>query len=518
MYVPNPYFCPKKAPMTSLSGDHPSAGLKLYNTLTRQKELFVPLNPPFVGLYVCGPTLYNFVHLGNLRTFLTFDTLVRYLRQLGYQVRYVRNITDVGHLENDQDEGEDKIAKKARLEKLEPMEIVHRFTHDFHQVLDKLNFIPPSIEPTATGHIVEQQQLVSDLLSRGLAYEVNGSVYFDVATYQEQFGGYGQLSGRIIEELISETRELEGTAEKKNPLDFALWKKASPQHIMRWSSPWGEGFPGWHLECTCMSSKYLGEQFDIHGGGMDLKFPHHECEIAQATAAYQKAPVRYWMHSNTLTINGDRMSKSKGNSILPAQLFSGKHALLQQAYSPMTTRFFMLQAQYRSTLDITNEALQAAGKGYRRLINGLRYLKSLSFQADERPLETKHLEEIRQLQQACYQAMNDDLNTAVVIAQLFNMLKKINQLQLGQLTMGQLGEEAFDLLSSAYIQWIEEMLGLKEETPQAFESLVENLMFFYKEAKIAKQYDRVDLIRAWLKEIGVVVRDMKQGTTWAYDE
>ncbi|MCU0355210.1 MAG: cysteine--tRNA ligase, partial [Cytophagales bacterium] len=352
--------------------------LKLYNTLTRQKEPFEPLKPPYVGMYVCGPTVYNYVHLGNVRTFLTFDVLYRYLLHLGYKVRYVRNITDVGHLENDADDGEDKIAKKARLEQLEPMEIVQRYTNNFRDILKQLNFLPPSIEPTATGHLVEQIEAVQGLLDKGYAYEANGSVYFDVNKYQEKHKNYGHLSGRVIDELLNETRELDGQAEKRNPLDFAVWKKAAPEHIMRWKSPWGEGFPGWHLECTCMSTKYLGERFDIHGGGMDLKFPHHECEIAQAVGVNGTEPVKYWMHTNMLTVNGERMAKSKGNSILPVDLFSGNHPLLTKACSPMSFRFFALQAQYRSTLDITNDALEAATKGYKRLVNGLRYIKSVA--------------------------------------------------------------------------------------------------------------------------------------------
>jgi cysteinyl-tRNA synthetase len=321
--------------------------LKIYNTLSREKELFQAINTPNVGLYVCGPTVYNYVHLGNVRTFLSFDTLYRYLTHIGYKVRYVRNITDVGHLVGDGDEGEDKIGKMAKLEKLEPMEIVQRYTNDFHDVLNQFNLRPPSIEPSATGHIIEQIETVKILIDKGLAYESGGSVYFDISTYNENGGEYGKLSGRIIDDLLTETRELDGVGEKRNALDFALWKRASPEHIMRWPSPWGDGFPGWHLECTCMSTKYLGDRFDIHGGGMDLKFPHHECEIAQGKGSTGIDPVKYWMHSNMLTVNGQKMSKSLGNSFLPAELFAGNHPLLDQAYSPMTVRFFMLQSQYR---------------------------------------------------------------------------------------------------------------------------------------------------------------------------
>jgi cysteinyl-tRNA synthetase len=400
--------------------------LKIYNTLTREKELFQPINAPHVGMYVCGPTVYNYVHLGNVRTFTTFDTLYRYLTHIGYKVRYVRNITDVGHLVGDGDEGEDKIGKMAKLEKLEPMEIVQRYTNDFHNVLTQFNLLPPSIEPSATGHIVEQIETTKTLIEKGLAYESNGSVYFDIAKYNAQGGEYGKLSGRVIEDLLVETRDLDGVGEKRNPLDFALWKKAAPEHIMRWPSPWGDGFPGWHLECTCMSTKYLGDTFDIHGGGMDLKFPHHECEIAQAKGSTGVDPVRYWMHSNMLTVNGQKMSKSLGNSFLPSELFAGSHPLLDQAYSPMTVRFFMLQSQYRSTLDFSNDALKAAQKGYKRLMNGLRIIKTLSYQADESiTLDEKQITEVKKGIQGCYDGLNDDLNTAVAIAGLFNLLKKL---------------------------------------------------------------------------------------------
>jgi len=469
-------------------------------------------------MYVCGPTVYDYVHLGNVRTFLTFDILFRYLLHLGYKVRYVRNITDVGHLVNDGDEGEDKIAKKARLEQLEPMEIVQRYTNNFRDILKKLNFLPPGIEPSATGHLVEQIEAVKTLIDKGYAYEASGSVYFDVNKYQLLHQNYGQLSGRVIEDLLNETRELDGQAEKRNPLDFALWKKAAAEHIMRWPSPWSDGFPGWHLECTCMSTKYLGEQFDIHGGGMDLKFPHHECEIAQAVGVNGVLPVRYWMHSNMLTVNGEKMAKSKGNSILPDELFTGRHDLLTQAYSPMTVRFFMLQSQYRSTLDISNEALQASGKGFRRLVNGLRYLKSLNPEFSKAEGTSARTDEIRQMAQACYDAMNDDLNTAVAIAQLFNLLKKVNHLQLGQLQPADLGAEGFNLLKATYITFMEDILGLLEEKPDAFEHLLNELLKFYKNAKEEKNYTKVDEIRAELKQIGVVVRDMKTGITWAYEE
>ena len=360
----------------SLKENYP---VKLYNTLTKKKEEFKPIHKDRVGMYVCGPTVYSDVHLGNVRTFMCFDVVYRYFTYLGYQVRYVRNITDVGHLENDADEGEDKISKKARLEQLEPMEIVQKYTNGFHEVLDQFNFWTPSIEPSATGHIVEQIELVQDLLDKGFAYEVNGSVYFDVTKFDKEYS-YGKLSGRRIEELMESGRDLDSQDEKRNKVDFALWKKASPSHIMRWNSPWGLGFPGWHLECTVMSTKYLGETFDIHGGGMDLVFPHHECEIAQSCGSRGKDPVNYWMHSNMLTVNGQKMSKSLGNSFLPEQLFSGDHDLLDHGYGPMVVRFFMLQSHYSSTLDFSNEALGAAEKGYKRLMDGVKVSRDLVYQ------------------------------------------------------------------------------------------------------------------------------------------
>jgi len=492
--------------------------LRLYNTLTKQKEKFEPLNPPFVGMYVCGPTVYSSVHLGNVRTFLTFDILYRYLLHLGYKVRYVRNITDVGHLENDADTGEDKIAKKARLEQLEPMEIVQRYSNDFHDVLRQFNLLPPSIEPSATGHICEQIESIGQLIEKGLAYESGGSVYFDVLRYN-QAHHYGKLSGRIVEELINETRELDGQSEKRNPLDFALWKKASVEHIMRWPSPWGIGFPGWHIECTSMSTKYLGEQFDIHGGGMDLKFPHHECEIAQAVGLHGVEPVRYWMHTNMLTVNSEKMSKAKGNSILPAELFSGEHPLLYQAYSPMTVRFFMLQAQYRSILDFTNEAVQSAQKGYKRLMNGLRILKHLEYQADESvTVDEKSRQEVNDLCTACVQAIEDDLNTAVVIANLFNLLRKVNSIHTGQLKTPVLGEETFNRMKTTFISFIEDILGLMEEKASDTSGLITSMLDLYHDAKTAKEYDKVDRIRSFFKSQGLVIKDMKTGIDWAYEE
>ncbi|SFC98283.1 cysteinyl-tRNA synthetase [Flexibacter flexilis DSM 6793] len=493
--------------------------LKIYNTLSGKKEVFQPINPPFVGLYVCGPTVYNYVHLGNVRTFLTFDTLYRYLTFLGYKVRYVRNITDVGHLVGDGDEGEDKIGRMAKLEQIEPMEIVQRYTNDFHQVLEQMNFLPPSIEPTATGHIVEQIETTQRLIDNNLAYVSNGSVYFDINRYNEQGGNYGKLSGRKIDELLTETRELDGVGEKRNSLDFALWKKAAPEHLMRWNSPWGEGFPGWHIECTCMSTKYLGKTFDIHGGGMDLKFPHHEGEIAQGRGANGQDPVRYWMHSNMLTVNGQKMSKSLGNSFLPTELFAGAHPLLEQAYSPMTSRFFMLQSQYRSTLDFSNDALKAAQKGYKRLMNGLRIMKKMEFVADEtKTLNPQHAEEIAKSIQGCFDGLNDDLNTAVTVAQLFNLLKKINQLYMGQIAFSEVGEEAFTSMKTNFVTIIQDILGLKEEANQDIDGFAQGLLHLYKEYKEAKQYDKIDQIRAYFKANGLVIKDMKHQIDWAYEE
>lgn len=493
--------------------------LKIYNTLSREKELFTPINAPHVGMYVCGPTVYNYVHLGNVRTFLTFDILNRYLTHIGYKVRYVRNITDVGHLVGDGDEGEDKIGKMAKLEKLEPMEIVQRYTNDFHKVLEQFNLLPPSIEPSATGHIVEQIETTKSLIDKGLAYESQGSVYFDIARYNAEGGNYGKLSGRVLEDLLTETRDLDGVGEKRNPLDFALWKKAAPEHLMRWTSPWGDGFPGWHLECTCMSTKYLGDTFDIHGGGMDLKFPHHECEIAQAKGANGVEPVRYWMHSNMLTVNGQKMSKSLGNSFLPAELFAGSHPLLEQAYSPMTVRFFMLQSQYRSTLDFSNDALKAAQKGYKRLINGLRIVKNLEYIADDAiVVDEKQVSEVEKGIQNCYDGLNDDLNTAVAIAGLFNLVKKINQLYMGQVQTAQLGERTFTLLKESFVAIIENVLGLIEEPNENVEAFAKGMLSLYREYKEAKQYDKVDEIRGYFKANGLVIKDMKTKIDWAYEE
>jgi cysteinyl-tRNA synthetase len=450
---------------------------------------------------------------------MTFDVLYRYLIHIGYKVRYVRNITDVGHLVGDGDEGEDKIGKMAKLEQLEPMEIVQRYTNDFHDVLKLFNFLPPSIEPSATGHMVEQIEAVKDLINKGLAYEANGSVYFDINKYNEAGNNYGKLSGRILEDLLNETRELDGQAEKRNPLDFAIWKKAAPEHIMQWPSPWGMGFPGWHLECTCMSAKYLGKQFDIHGGGMDLKFPHHECEIAQGTGLTGVEPVKYWMHSNMLTVNGQKMSKSLGNSFLPSELITGSHPLLEQAYSPMTVRFFMLQSQYRSTLDFSNDALKAAQKGYRRLINGLRVSKNLEFVAnDEVAIDEKKKAEIEKSIEGFYEALNDDLNTAVAIAQLFTLLKYVNMIYMNQLQSAAIGQDTFDNLKTKFVDFIENILGLEEEKPANDEAVIQGMLELYRDHKAKQEYDKVDQIRTYFKANSMSIKDMKHKIDWAWEE
>jgi cysteinyl-tRNA synthetase len=484
----------------------------LTNSLTGNKEQFQPLHEGQVGMYVCGPTVYNKVHLGNVRTFLTFDIIARYFRFLGYKVRYVRNITDVGHLESDADEGEDKIAKKARLEQLEPMEIVKQYTEDFHEVMRQFNILPPSIEPSATGHIVEQINITEKLMQKGLAYEVNGSVYFDVKKYNQSFH-YGILSGRKIEELMESGRELDSQHEKREKIDFALWKKASPSHIMRWPSPWGEGFPGWHIECTVMSTKYLGETFDIHGGGMDLKFPHHECEIAQGTGANGKPPVNYWIHSNMLTVNGQKMSKSLGNSFLPAQLFSGDHPLLEKGYSPPAVRFFMLQSHYSSTLDFSNEALQAAEKGYKKLSNALKISKQLKH-TETKSINDELEKEFQRLVSECYTNMSDDFNTARTLAVLFEMASRINDLKSGNLQPHQFSAETFETFLKTFTGFMEEVLGLQEESAQndqLLNDVVNVLIGLRKKARQDRNYALSDKIRDDLKQVGIQLMDGKDG-------
>ncbi len=483
--------------------------LTIYNTISRKKEVFEPINPPHVGLYVCGPTVYGDPHLGHARPAITFDLLFRYLQHLGYKVRYVRNITDVGHLENDADEGEDKIAKKARLEELEPMEVVQYYTDRYHAAMRQLNVLPPSIEPRASGHIIEQIELVKKIINNGFAYERNGSIYFDVMKYNKHHH-YGVLSGRNIDDLMANTRQLDGQDEKQNPFDFALWKKASPQHIMRWPSPWSDGFPGWHLECSAMSTKYLGEPFDIHGGGMDLLFPHHECEIAQSVAANGKHAVRYWMHNNMITINGQKMGKSLGNFITLEELFNGSHKLLQQAYSPMTIRFFILQAQYRSTLDFSNEALQAADKGLARLMAANRQLDRIKPSASSTV-------QVDTLKEKVYEALNDDLNSPVAIAVLFDWVRQINLLAEGKETITDADLQA---LKSFFRTILFDVLGLVDEHSAGSKhaeltgKLIEMLLNMRLEAKQRKDFATSDKIRDELAKLGVIVRDRKDGFDW----
>ena len=432
--------------------------LSIYNSLVGEKEKFIPVTAGNVGIYVCGPTVYSEVHLGNCRTFVSFDIVVRYLRFLGYKVRYVRNITDAGHLENDADFGEDKISKKAKIEQLEPMEIVQKYTLYFHNVMTQLNTLSPSIEPTATGHIVEQIEMVKSILENGHAYVENGSVYFDVNQFTLDGNVYGDLSGRAVDELMAGSRNLQGQEEKKNPADFALWKKASPEHIMKWPSPWGDGFPGWHLECSAMGAKYLGNQFDIHGGGMDLKFPHHECEIAQCVSAHKKKPVNYWMHSNMLTLNGKRMSKSTGNTLLPEDIFSGNNSILKKSFSPMVVRFFMLQAHYRSVLDFSSDALSASEKGYNKLMDAHSLLQNLSYTKTtfDEQLDCK----VDKLINACYTHMNDDFNTPLTIATLFELVSIVNTLNSSK-TIGTLSEKTFKKLQNNFHGFVSDVLGLE---------------------------------------------------------
>ncbi len=491
--------------------------ITLYNTLSKQKETFEPIHEDHVGMYVCGPTVYSDVHLGNVRTFMSFDVIYRYLMYVGYKVRYVRNITDVGHLENDADEGEDKIAKKARLEQLEPMEIVQHYTNGFHDVLKQFNLLPPSIEPSATGHIMEQIEMVQELLKNGLAYEVNGSVYFDVTKYDKKHN-YGKLSGRNIEEMMESGRMLDSQDEKHNKIDFAIWKKASPAHIMRWNSPWGEGFPGWHLECTVMSTKYLGETFDIHGGGMDLTFPHHECEIAQSVGSTGKEPVKYWLHTNMLTVNGQKMSKSLGNSFLPHELFGGTHKLLDRGYGPMVVRFFMLQSHYSSTLDFSNDALTAAEKGYKRLMEGFKIASGLEY--TEGAVDEELEASIKSTINSLFENMSQDFNTAKALAVLFDMTTTMNNFKAGNIKTSQLSKDTFDTLIKHYTGFITEVLGLKEEKSddnQLVDGVMDLLIKLRNDAKAAKNYSVTDKIRDDLKSLGVSLKDGKEGTEYSID-
>jgi len=481
--------------------------LKVYNTLNRQMERFEPINHPFVGMYVCGPTVYSEVHIGNVRTFVSFDLIYRYLLYLGYKVRYVRNITDVGHLQDDSDE--DKISKKARLENIEPMEVVQRYTVDFHNTMNQFNTLPPSIEPTATAHLIEQIELIQDILDKGLAYVQNGSVYFDVESYAKSHH-YGILSGRNIEDLISNTRELDGQADKKSPLDFALWKKAEPQHIMKWNSPWSLGFPGWHLECSVMSTKYLGKTFDIHGGGMDLKFPHHECEIAQATAGYGQTPVRYWLHTNMLTFNGKKMAKSEGTGVTPREMITGDHPLLSQAFDPMTIRFFMLQAHYRSTLDFSNDALEAADKGFKRLSQAILDLPDL-------PTSENSDFDIADFKSRVLEAMDDDFNSCKAIAIIFEAVKAINLIKGGKqsITANDL-KDLHEFLPS----FVSDVLGLQIARSSGgddgkLDGVMKMLLEMRQEAKANRDFQTADGIRDKLLELGFVIKDGKEGSTYS---
>ena len=488
--------------------------LLIYNTLHRQKERFEPLNAPHVGMYVCGPTVYGDPHLGHARPAITFDILFRYLKHLGYKVRYVRNITDVGHLEHDADEGDDKIEKKARLEQLEPMEIAEYYTRRYHQAMDALGVLPPSIEPHATGHILEQQELVQQILDNGFAYESNGSIYFDIEKYNEKYH-YGKLSGRTLENIKDASRDLSGVGEKKNQADFALWKKASPEHIMRWHSPWSDGFPGWHCECTAMGRKYLGSHFDIHGGGMDLVFPHHECEIAQATASQGDDMVKYWMHNNMITINGQKMGKSLGNFITLEQFFTGNHESLSQPYSPMTIRFFILSAHYRSTVDFSDEALQASQKGLERLMDGISNLDRISV-SDKCDAQTEEF--VKTLRQKCYDAMNDDLQTQVVISLLFEACHLVNNLVDHKATIC---ADCLKELSDTMHLFAEELLGLRlaasggsAAREEAFGKVVDMVLELRSKAKAAKDWATSDQIRDALADAGFEVKDTKDGAVW----
>lgn len=482
--------------------------IKIYNSLSGEKEVFKPITDGYVGMYVCGPTVYSNVHLGNVRTFMSFDVIFRYLKHIGYKVRYVRNITDAGHLENDADVGEDKITKKARLEQIEPMEVVQRYTVDFHEVLNTFNFLPPSIEPTATGHIIEQIELVKTIIDNGFAYEVNGSVYFDVHKFNS-VKEYGKLSKRKLEDLIHNTRALDGQSDKKNPQDFALWKRAEAQHIMRWPSPWGDGFPGWHLECTAMSTKYLGNRFDIHGGGMDLKFPHHECEIAQCEAVTGESPVNYWMHANMLQLNGQRMSKTTGNTVNPHELLSGNNSFFSKAYAPSVIRFFNAQSSYRSVLDLTDEGLKASEKGYNRLMEAINTMDALK----AGDTSTFNVTEWRE---KCYDAMNDDFNSPILIAHLFEGAKLINQIKDNKAS---LTIKDLDLLRTTIKDFSFDVLGLVNDTKEdssadKLTGAVEILIEMRNEARKNKDFALSDKIRDELADAGIQLKDSREGTTF----
>ncbi len=489
--------------------------LTLYNSLSRQKEVFKPLQAGYIGMYVCGPTVYNDVHLGNCRTFVSFDIIYRYLRYLGYKVRYVRNITDVGHL---LDDGEDRMSKGARLEQLEPMEVAQKYSNSFQAMMRIFNTLEPSIEPRASGHIIEQIEMVQAIIDHGFAYEVNGSVYFDTQKFQEEKGSYGDLSGRKMDELLAESRELKNQGEKRAPSDFAIWMNAAPEHIMRWHSPWGEGFPGWHLECSAMSTRYLGAEFDIHGGGNDLKFPHHENEVAQNVASCNHSGARYWLHTNMLLLNGRKMSKSDGNTVSPQQLFTGDSEHLSKGYSPMVVRFFMLQAHYRSPLDLTDDALLAAEKGYHRLMDAYATLQQLEAKGKGGELD----EELKQLVEAAFQEMDDDFNTPKALARLFELVPKINGLKGGQLDISTVSAQTIQHLQTAITSLIEDVLGLLPESAtqdNGADSLLDGVMHLLldlrQEARSNKDWATSDKIRDGLQEIGIQVKDGKEGASWS---
>lgn len=487
--------------------------IHIYNSLSRQKELFTPLHTPNVGMYVCGPTVYNDVHLGNCRTFVSFDVIYRYLLHLGYKVRYVRNITDVGHLT---ESGEDKMATRARIEKIEPMEVAQKYTRRFHEIMSLMNTLPPSIEPSASGHIPEQIEMVQDILDNGLAYVANGSVYFDTQKYVENSGNYGELSGRIIEELFSETRVLKNQDEKRNPADFAIWMKADENHIMRWESPWSVGFPGWHLECSAMSTKYLGTTFDIHGGGADLKFPHHENEIAQNVGACNVEPANYWIHTNMLLMNGKKMSKSDGNTITPIQLMEGDSEHVSQGYDPMTIRFFFLQAHYSSTLDLSDAALQAASRGFRKLTAALKIARSIDPAGYTHSGDQELADKIKEYRDQCYREMSDDFNTAKTLAVLFEMAGILHELDNGQIKANNISAESIELLANTFISFMEDVLGLQqpEDSNGKIDDVMEILLDIRQKARAEKNWALSDQIRDQLAAVGIEIKDGKEGTSY----
>ena len=490
-----------------------SQKLSIYNSLSGKKEPFTPILKDHVGMYVCGPTVYSNVHLGNIRTFTSFDVIYRYLTHLGHKVRYVRNITDVGHLENDEDQGEDRISKKARLENLEPMEVVQKYTTDFHETVRKFNLLPPSIEPTATGHLIEQIELIKSLIKKGFAYEVNGSVYFDVVKYNTT-NNYGILSKRKIEDLIHNTRSLDGQSDKKNPQDFALWKKAEPKHIMKWESPWSKGFPGWHLECTAMSKKYLGENFDIHGGGIDLKFPHHECEIAQSNACFGTNAANYWMHANMLTLNGQKMSKSTGNNILPDEIFSSGSPLLSKTFSESSVKFFMLQAHYRSVLDLSNDALLASEKGFNKIIDAISILENFKDFSDN----TTDFD-IEKWVKECYDAMNDDFNTPILIANIFEAVKFINKIKSG---IAKISEKDYNILSETISSFVFDVMGLKktnilQKGNDKLDDVIDIILELRNDARKNKDFSLSDKIRDMLNNKGISINDSDKNSSYTID-